>query len=200
MKSIHLNFALAAALAALSFARPAAAVPIVTVAPANSIVAVGDTFVLDINVSTPDVDDAVFAFQFDLLFDPALLQAVGATEGSFLNGGGATFFVEGVADNTAGQFLNTANTLLTAINGVAGDGTLASVTFHATGAGVSAITIANLILLDSTLLSMGPRATGGSVTIVSAAPVPEPASAALMGIGLIALIGLWRIRGVGVSG
>src|SRR5580693_6858462 len=51
---------------------------------------VGDTFEVEVDVT--GITD-LYAFQFDLTFDPTLLSAVSVTEGAFLPSGGTTFFI-----------------------------------------------------------------------------------------------------------
>jgi hypothetical protein len=63
--------------------------------PAN----VGDTFSLNLNVA--DAVDLT-SWQFDLAYDPTILQANLVTEGPFLASAGSTLFVPGFIDNTTG--------------------------------------------------------------------------------------------------
>src|SRR5271165_813903 len=83
-------------------------IPTLSISPASSTVSNGSTFSMDVNIS--DVTD-LSAFQFDLSFDPSILQATGTiTEGNFfLSGGG---FVPGTIDNSLGTITFNANTLL----------------------------------------------------------------------------------------
>ena len=103
------------------------------------------TFSLDIAVT--GVSD-LYAFQFDLGFDPTILAVTSETKGSFLPSGGATVFIPGTIDNVGGAVSNTADTLLTAIAGVSGSGTLAVIDFQVLGPGTSAINLFNAQLLE----------------------------------------------------
>src|SRR6266436_3322803 len=76
---------------------------------------------------------------------------VSITEGPFLPAGGATFFIPGTIDNATGAITFTADTLQTAIVGVNGNGTLATVDFQALCVGTSLVALSNVILLDSAL-------------------------------------------------
>jgi len=108
------------------------------------------------------------------------LRAVSSSEGPFLATAGSTFFISGTNDNLGGTVSDTADTLLTAVNGVSGSGELAVFTFDAIGTGTSALHIQNETLLDSNLNIISDTATSGSVTVGSGtANVPEvdPASA-----------------------
>ncbi len=107
----------------------------------------GDTFTLDI--SAENVFDLA-GWQFDIAFDPAILEAINVTEGNFLKtDGGTTFFQSGSIDNVSGKI-----TGLSAIRlsdpGVSGTGPLLQVRFKAKSAGETELTLHNLQFGDST--------------------------------------------------
>jgi adhesin HecA-like repeat protein len=141
----------------------------VFVAPASADVSVGQVFELDVNIA--GVSD-LYAYQFDLGFDPTILQATSMAEGSFLSAGGTTLFFAGDVDNTGGTITTTADSLETAISGVPGDGTLVAFLFEAIASGTSSITLSNPFLLDSNLTGIQADLTNGSVN-VSATPEPS---------------------------
>jgi len=141
----------------------------------------GNTFVVGVNIS--NVTD-LYSFQFDLSFNPAILQVTSVLEAAFLPSGGTTFFIPGTIDNTAGNVTLNADTLIGAIPGVSGSGTLVLFDFTALAQGTSALTISNVILQDSTLATLNSTTTAGSVT------VPEPSSLMLLGAGLFGILGL----------
>ena len=60
---------------------------------------VGDTFTIPISIS--DAVDLTF-WQFDLAFNPTIVQANSVIEGTFMSAFGITLFSPGVIDNTAG--------------------------------------------------------------------------------------------------
>lgn len=137
----------------------------------------GSVVTVDVNVS--NVND-LYGYQFDLGFNPSVLQAVSLSEGSFLATDGSTFFIPGAKDNLAGAVFATADTLLAPISGANGSGALAVFTFDAIGTGTSTFTIQNETLLNSDLNVISDRATTGFVTVKSptiAAPEIEPRSA-----------------------
>lgn len=160
----------------------AIAIPIVSVQPSTSTIYPGDTFNLSVGIS--DVTD-LFAFQFDIGFDPAILSAVSVTEGPFLPSGGSTFFVPGTIDNIAGSISFNADSLIGAISGVSGDGTLATLSFQALALGTSPVDLSNVILLDSTFSDISFNTANASVNVV-----PEPATFILLGSGLLSGLAL----------
>jgi general secretion pathway protein D len=149
---------------------------------------VGNTFSVEVNAT--GITD-LYAFQFDLSFDPALLAAVSVTEGAFLPGGGTTFFIPGTIDNVGGAVTATADTLIGAIPGVTGSGVLAVFQFTALGQGTSAVSFANEILLDSSLNDITANTTfqNGSVTVT-----PEPRLVPVLCGGLLAIALARRYR------
>jgi general secretion pathway protein D len=157
---------------------------IVSIDPSSLNLPAGQTFSVD--VSIPNVAD-LFAFQFDLGFDPTVLSATGITEGSFLSGGGATFFIPGTIDNTLGTISFTANTLLGNVPGVTGRGILAIANFAALASGTSPVNLSNVIVLDSNLSDIPFSTAGGSVTVASSTAIPEPSSLLLFTSGLLSL-------------
>src|SRR5438552_3229417 len=54
----------------------------------------------------------VYAFQFDLAYNPSVIQLADVVEGPFLPMGGTTFFLPGTIDNTAGTVTSVADTLV----------------------------------------------------------------------------------------
>jgi hypothetical protein len=171
-------------------------VPLLSVSPVSSTASTGSTFAVDVNISS--VTD-VYDYQFDLSFNPAVLQATSVLEGAFLPTGGATFFVPGTIDNIGGNITFNADTLLAAISGVSGGGTLVVLDFTALAPGTSDLTIPNnadLILQDSTGALISSTQTGASVTVQGASAVPEPSALMLLCAGLLALAGFSLKRAI----
>ena len=101
---------------------------------------VGETFTLDIRAEN------VFnlaGWQFDIAFDPAILEAVDVREGDFLETeGGATFFQSGRIDNATGKIIEVKSALLSD-RGVSGSGSLLQVRFKAKADGETEVTLGN---------------------------------------------------------
>ena len=92
----------------------------------------GDTFTL--NIRAENVTDLA-GWQFDIAFDPAILEAINMSEGDFLKtDGGTTFFQGGSIDNAAGKITGLSAARLST-QGVTGTGTLIQVRFKAKSAG-----------------------------------------------------------------
>jgi len=128
----------------------------------------GSTFALAVEVS--GVSD-LYAFQFDISFDPQVLQLSSVSEGSFLPSVGTTFFIPGSIDNSSGIVSFNADTLVGPGPGASGSGDLAEVTFAAITSGSSPLEFSNLTLLDSQGMDL-PAASVASHVVVAAAPEP----------------------------
>ena len=153
---------------------------------------VGVDQIFTLPVSIADVSD-LYAFQFDLAFDPAILQLLSISEGSFLPSGGSTIFFAGTIDNIAGTATDTADTLVGNIPGVSGSGDLVDFTFEAISPGISSVSLSNGLLFDSSFNSIPFTTVDGSVTVT--ATTPEPSG--LSWIGCLAFTGMlcakrWR--------
>ena len=108
---------------------------------------VGDTFTLDLSVR--NIIDLA-GWQFDVSFDPAVLEAVEVNEGDFLKtDGGTTFFQSGTIDNTTGKITGLNATRFNE-EGSTGAGTLLSVKFLAKAEGETQLTLSNFQLGSTT--------------------------------------------------
>ena len=101
---------------------------------------IDDTFTL--NISAKEVFDLA-GWQFDIAFDPAALEAISVSEGSFLKmDGGSTFFQSGGIDNASGKITGLSAARLST-QGVAGTGVLLQVRFKAKSAGETQLALQN---------------------------------------------------------
>ena len=101
---------------------------------------VGDTFTLGIRAD--NVSDLA-GWQFDIAFDPALLEAVSVSEGDFLKtDGGSTFFQKGLIDNGSGKITGLSVALL-GDHGASGSGDILHVQFKAKSGGNTEIALRN---------------------------------------------------------
>ncbi len=138
-------------------------------------------------VSIAGVSD-LYAFQFDLAFDPAILQLLSISEDSFLPSAGSTIFIPGTIDNIAGTATGTADTLAGDIPGANGSGDLVDFTFQAISPGISSASLSNGILLDSSFNDIPFTTLDGSVTVRT----PEPQG--LSWIDCLAVAGMLLIK------
>ncbi len=166
------HWLLPVAVSAIAICAPSFLSADVIVAAGSGNVALGQT--IDIPVSISGVSD-LYAYQFDLSFDPNILQLQSVNEGPFLPSAGSTFYISGTIDNTGGSATLTADTLIGPIPGASGAGNLAIFDFQAIGAGTSPITLSNVSLVDSALNDIPSISTNGAV-VVSTSAVPEPAT------------------------
>ncbi|MCX6030332.1 MAG: S8 family serine peptidase [Chloroflexi bacterium] len=117
---------------------------------------------LTVNVTVENVND-LRGFQFDLAFDPAILQATGVGLGSLLGSTGLNTFIAGQElDNVAGRVRFGAGAYGAAPSST-GAGVLATVTFAPASLGTSSLTLQNVVLADS--LSMPMATTEGSAQV-----------------------------------
>jgi hypothetical protein len=147
----------------------------------------GTTFTVPVQVSGVT---NVYAAQFDLQFDPAVLTAVLVSEGTFLRSGATTVFVPGIIDNAVGRISFVADTRIGPVSGASGSGTLATITFVSKAATGTPLTLSNVILLNSALGDI-------SVTIQSGAVGSTPVIPTLSTFGLlltVTLLGAIAVR------
>lgn len=154
----------------------------ISVQPVASTIAVGNTIAVNIDVTNAT---DLYAYQFDVLFDPTVASALLVTEGGlFFSGGGTTFFIPGAISNTLGSVTFTANALVGAIPGIDGSGSLATIRFRGLSAGVSNLALSNVVLLNSAFGNISATTATGSLSVTNSSAVPEPASGLLLGPGL----------------
>ena len=100
----------------------------------------GETFTLDI--SSEDVFDLA-GWQFNIKFDPTVLEAIDVSEGAFLKTDGVnTLFQSGSIDNAAGK-IEGLSAIRLSTQGVTGTGTVLQVTFKAKSAGETELALQN---------------------------------------------------------
>jgi len=113
----------------------------------QTLIHTGDTFTFDIRAE--NIADLA-GWQFDIAFDPAVLEAINVSEGDFLKtDGGTTFFQSGTIDNTAGKITGL-NAARLSTQGVGGTGTLLQVRFKAKAAGATELALRNFEFAAST--------------------------------------------------
>lgn len=171
------------------FGSLASAASVLSVLPTPSQVAPGVVF--DVRVDILDASD-LYAFQFDLTFDPTIVSVASVYNGLFLSANGDGTFFPGFVDNDSGIVSFVADSKIGPVSGNSGNGTLASFRFTAVGPGSADIVVGGVVLLDSTLVETSFAAAAGSVVVSGGAQVPEPRT---VGLVFSAVVGLWlRLR------
>ena len=108
---------------------------------------IDDTFTFDVRAE--NVSDLA-GWQFDIAFDPAILEAVDVSEGDFLKtDSGATFFQRGHIDNAAGKITGLSAARITDRE-VSGTGTILQVRFKAKIGGETELALGNFEFGSST--------------------------------------------------
>lgn len=126
----------------------------------------GHSFSATVNVETTT---ALVGFQFDVAFDPTILEAVAIDEGMFLAESGTTFWLEPNIDNIAGVITNIM-CVKTGQGGIDGSGTLATITFNAIGVGESYIKLQNVSVSDSSAHPIATTILDGSIVVTEYPP------------------------------
>jgi hypothetical protein len=142
IKLIMLLF-LAASVSSITFGQPLPAT--VSVSPSSVTSSVGQDF--EINVTVSGVSD-LYGWEAILTWNSTLLVAVNVTEGPFLKSGGGTTFFTYTANATDGS-VRIDCTLTGLINGINGDGTLATVTLLVNNAGECPLHLSEAILVNT---------------------------------------------------
>jgi hypothetical protein len=157
----------------------------------SSVAGVGDTFVVPIRVSGAV---SLESWQFDLAFDPSLLQANSVTEGPFLAVGGpdTTLFIPGAIDNTTGIVSLVAASFVGSDPYPSGDGILAEVEFTALANGLSPLTLSAVFLsfVDLEFIIGNGAVCVGGASLPDCeinGTVPEPATMALLAVAWLTL-------------
>jgi hypothetical protein len=162
----------------------------------SAAVAVGDVFTIPISIANAQ---GLTSFQFDLDFNPAIIQALSFTDigtdfaKAASSGGGFLTGITGFTNNTTGVLSGVADSMsgLTTGAGLTPSGDLADVTFKAVAVGSTALALNDAFLTDARVPLMG------NVTLISGqVRVPEPSSLILLSVA-VGAVGIlrWRRRG-----
>ncbi|MGA3193022.1 MAG: cohesin domain-containing protein [Candidatus Bathyarchaeia archaeon] len=117
----------------------------VAVSPPSINANVGQNFSVNVTVANASDPYGVYGWEFTLNWTASLLDLVDVTEGPFLKAGGPTFFTYN--NSTEGHVIVDC-TLEGPIQGVSGDGILATLTFNVKGAGQSSLDLYSATLVN----------------------------------------------------
>jgi hypothetical protein len=141
----------------------------VRIDPAIINVALGHTF--SVNVMADGATD-LGAFQFDILYDPAVVSVTTIELGPFLGSTGRTAQpLKASIDNAAGTATFAAFSFGSSA-GPEGTGLLATITLAAVGQGASALNLQNVLVTDTMARAQSTSVSGGRVMVA----VPTPTS------------------------
>ena len=108
---------------------------------------IDDTFTFDVRAES--ISDLA-GWQFDIAFDPAVLEAIEVSEGDFLKtDGGSTFFQSGRIDNAAGKITGLIAGRISE-GGVSGSGSVLQVRFKAKSEGETELALGNFLFGSNT--------------------------------------------------
>jgi hypothetical protein len=129
--------------------------------PGITDIAVGDTVTLDISVSS--VTD-LYGYQFDVEYDPSVLEYISLTDGAFLTDTSTQPFCM-APDATSGILNNIACTKTGDVGGVSGSGLLKRITFKALAIGTSNVVISNAKLVNSAPETISAQVLSGQISV-----------------------------------
>lgn len=141
--------------------------------PGESNAAVAQEVTVDVRIENVTT---LGAYQFDVLFDPDIVEVTAVTNGDFLGSTGLGVLPLGPdIDNTSGVVTFGAVTL-GAQDGPSGAGVLATITLTTKSDGVTGIDLTNIILIGSDLSDITATDTDGTMTVgeVVVSPTPTP--------------------------
>lgn len=198
MKARHLasHLALGCGLAFSVALIPAVGAPVLMIVPGVPSAEVGASFSVDVRME--DVQD-LYAFNFSLSYNSAVLSLFAIDEGPFLSTAGSTFFIPGTIDNVAGLASFTGDSLLGMIPGATGSGVLATFTFRGIGTGTSALSLSETQALDSAFANIVTTTQGAQILITPSLGVSEPTSLPLVAMALLVCLTASRARRYGMA-
>ena len=158
---------------------------ILTASTSPSSVQVGGDPSVTVTLSDGATSNSVAGFQFDLDFNPLVLQATSITENGYFLNNGLIGLTMAAINNTAGTITLVSDAAGTPEDPGTGD-PLVTVAFSAVASGSSPVRLANVIISGPQLNTIS--ATEAYTTVNVAGSAPEPYSLSLAGIGLALIV------------
>ncbi len=138
----------------------------------------------DIDILIDPVNNPITGAQFNLNFDNSLVNIKNVSEGNiFKQNGTTTAFNSGSPNNTDGTLINVWGLIIIPGSNVSTKGTLATISMTATGAGMSALNLSNVIISDPASQAVQVNITNGSVDVTSSDIILQTNSAVSGGGG-----------------
>jgi len=164
---------------------------------------VGDVFTVPISIANVQ---GLTSFQFDLTFNPSVIQALGFTDigtdfaSAASSGGGVLTGITGFIDNTTGVLSGVADSMSGPATGLTPSGVLVDATFQAVAIGTTALALNNAFLTDNRVplsSANGDFVVQNGQVAVGQAAVPEPSSLILVSfaVGGLGILRWRRARG-----
>lgn len=151
----------------------------VRIEPADQVVDLNETFVVQVMIE--EAGD-LGAFQFDLTYDPSIVQVTEAVLGDFLGSTGRSMVPAGPEVNNAEGRVTLGAISLGSAAGPSGTGILATITCIAHGEGSTALELREVQVLDTAVSAQRVTVEGGQVVVgdaeapPAATPIPVPTS------------------------
>ncbi|HEY9205711.1 MAG TPA: PGF-pre-PGF domain-containing protein [Candidatus Methanoperedens sp.] len=158
---------------AISAALPAE----ISINPAYQSIENGQEFNIDILIDP--VNNPITGAQFNLNFDNSLVNIKNVSEGNlFKQNGTTTAFNSGSPNNADGTLINVWGLIIIPGSNVSTKGTLATILMTATGEGMSALNLSNVIISDPASQEVQVNITNGSVDVTSSGIILQTNSVA----------------------
>ncbi len=153
----------------VAFPTTCSASGIVCVQPGTTSILVGDSFTVGVVASGVT---NLGAYQFELNFNPAIVSMQSVANATFLGSTGRVVLCAAPIVAPGSVRLACSTLGPPPPNGPSGSGVLAVVTFNASAAGTSSLSLSNTVLTTPSNVPISVSLTGGSVTVSAATPTP----------------------------
>ena len=154
------------------------ATPKISVYPSSIEASLGENFTIEIRIDPNGAE--IYGVQYDLYFNPSILNAISQSQGNFLSQDGANTIVPvNEINNTIGK-IEYGETRMYVEWGVKEAGVISSISFEVIGTGTSGLNLSNVILSDlnatpiEATIESGTVVVGAPATPATTAPSPAP--------------------------
>jgi len=156
------------------------ATPKISISPSFIEASPGENFTIEIKIEPNGAE--IYGVQYDLYFNPSILNAISQSQGNFLSQDGAnTIVLVNKINNTIGK-IEYVETRMGVEEGVKEAGVLSSISFKVIGTGTSVLKLSNVILSDRNATPIEATIESGIVVVgapatpaTTASPAPSPA-------------------------